>query len=87
MKEISSITNMKKNFTLDTILLIMALICIITGILLDFHLIPGGKEARYPFKLAHIYSGYVMAIGLIFHIVWHKDWIKSVSKKFFSKGK
>ena len=78
---------MKKNFSLDVILFIAGLICIITGIILDFHLIPGGREARKIYKDIHIYSGYIMAIGLIFHIVWHKDWIKAASKKFFSKGK
>ena len=37
---------MKKNFTLDMILFVSALICFITGILMDFHAIPGGKEMR-----------------------------------------
>ena len=78
---------MKKNFSLDIILFITALICIITGVILDFHLVPGGKMASRPFKLTHIYSGYIMAVGLIFHIIWHKDWLKSATKKFFSKGK
>ena len=74
---------MKKNFTLDTILFIAAIICFVTGIMMDFHLIPGGKEMRKPYKLAHIYSGYVMAVGVILHLAWHFDWIKVTAKKVF----
>ena len=78
---------MKKNFTLDTILLISGLICIITGVMLDFRLIPDGREYHQIYKNIHVYSGYVMAVGLIFHILWHKDWIKSASRKYFSTSK
>ena len=78
---------MKKNFSLDMILFVAALICIVTGIMLDFHLIPGGREAHKIYKDIHIYSGYIMAVGLIFHIAWHKDWVKAAAKKYFSKGK
>ena len=73
---------MKKNFNLDILLFISGIVCIITGIILDFHLVPGGREATRPFKLVHTYSGYIMAVGLIFHILWHKDWIKGAAKKF-----
>ena len=76
---------MKKFFILDTLLFVCVLVCIVTGIMLDFHLIPGGKESRYPFKLAHIYCGYVMAVGLILHLAWHFDWIKSEAKKFLER--
>ena len=78
---------MKKNFSLDVILFIAALICIVTGIMLDFHLIPGGRETHKIYRDIHIYSGYIMAIGLIFHIVWHKDWIKAAARKYLSKYK
>lgn len=76
---------MKKNFSLDILLFISGLICIVTGIFLDFHLVPGGREVRKIFRLTHTYSGYIMAIGLIFHIAWHGTWIKNASKKFFGK--
>ena len=29
----------------------------------------------------HTYSGYIMMVGLIFHLVWHWKWIKAVAKK------
>ena len=79
---------MKKNFWLDVILFISAMICIITGVLLDFHLISGGRETRYFVRLAHTYTGYVMAVAVILHVLWHGSWIKSAAKNiFFKKSK
>lgn len=76
---------MKKNFWLDVILFLSGLICIVTGIMMDFHLTPGGREARFLVHNLHIYSGYVMAVGIIFHIIWHGGWIKSAAKNIFRK--
>ena len=76
---------MKKNFYLDLILFLSGLICIVTGIFLDFHLVPGGKEVRHVVRLVHTYSGYIMAVGIIFHIFWHFDWIKNSVKKIFAR--
>ncbi len=74
---------LKKNFGLDVILFVSGLICIVTGIILDFHLIEGGREVRRVYKLVHTYSGYVMAVGLIIHLAWHIDWIKNSARKIF----
>ena len=77
---------MKKNFWLDVVLFISGLICIATGIMLDFHLLPAGDfEIRHTVKNFHIYSGYVMGVGIIFHIAWHSGWIKSAAKQVFKK--
>ena len=77
---------MKKNFWLDVVLFVSGLICIVTGICLDFRLLPhGDMEVRRLVKDFHIYSGYIMAIGLIFHISWHGGWIKSAGKQIFKK--
>lgn len=76
---------MKKNFWLDVILFVSALICIVTGIMLDFHLIEGGREARKIYRLVHTYSGYVMAVGLLIHLAWHVDWIKNSARKIFRR--
>ena len=77
---------MKKNFWLDVILFVSGLICIATGIALDFHLAPGGKEFHRTFRNIHIYSGYVMAVGLLIHLAWHVDWIKGAAKKIFRRA-
>lgn len=79
---------MKKNFWLDVLLFLSGLICIVTGICLDFHLMPGGDFGiRRTLRNFHIYSGYIMAAGLIFHIAWHGGWVKSAAKQLFLKGK
>ena len=77
---------MKKNFYLDVILFVSGLICIATGIMLDFHLLPHGDfSVRHIVRNFHIYSGYVMAIGLIFHLIWHSGWINAATKQIFKK--
>lgn len=77
---------MKRNFWLDVLLFLSGLFCIGTGICLDFHLLPHGDfEMRHLVRNIHIYSGYVMAVGIIFHIAWHAGWIKSVTKQLFFK--
>ena len=72
---------MKKNYCLDWLLFLSGLACIATGLLLDFHLIPGGREAKGPFVTVHTYSGYLMAVGILLHLVWHKSWISAITKK------
>ena len=74
---------MKKNFWLDVILFVSGLVCIVTGIILDFHLIKGGREVIKIFRLVHAYSGYVMAVGILIHLAWHFDWIRNAAKKIF----
>ncbi len=72
-----------KNNMINIILLIAGLICIITGIIIDFRLlrIRGLKDI-------HIWSGYVMAIGMIIHVVYHKMWITNMlSRAGISKKK
>ena len=76
---------MKKNFNLDVILFVSGLICIVTGIILDFHLVKHGTEIRHIVRDFHTYSGYIMAVGLIFHLAWHMNWIKSAAKNVFKK--
>jgi hypothetical protein len=77
---------MKKNFCLDVLIFISGLICIVTGICLDFHIFPrGDMEIFRLMRKIHTYSGYIMAVGLIFHIAWHGNWIKSAAKQIFKK--
>lgn len=77
---------MKRNFWLDVVLLISGAICIGTGIMLDFHLMPQGDFGiRHTVRNVHIYSGYVMAVGVVMHIIWHGGWIKSAARQVFSR--
>ena len=77
---------MKKNFWLDAVLLISGLICIVTGICLDFHIFPrGDMDILRTFRHVHINSGYVMAVGLIFHVAWLGNWIKNAAKQILKK--
>lgn len=77
---------MQKNFWLDVILFLSGLICIGTGLALDFHLMPAGDfDIRHTVREVHIYSGYVMAVGFILHIAWHWKWLKAAARQLFSK--
>ena len=75
----------KKNYALVVVLIVCALACISTGVLMDFHLIPGGKPMKAVFKTIHTYSGYIMAVGLVVHISWHKEWIRSATRQWIGK--
>lgn len=76
---------MKKNFYLDVVIFIACLICLITGLMLDFHLIAGGREVRHYWREIHTYVGYAMAAGVLLHIIWHVKWIKAAAKQIFCK--
>ena len=78
---------MKKNFYLDLLLFASGLICIITGIILDFHLFSGGKSVKILLTDIHIYSGYTMSVALLFHLVWHWKWVRAVSKQLTTPSK
>lgn len=78
---------MKKNFYLDLLLFVSGLICIITGIIIDFHLFSGGKSVKILLTDIHIYSGYTMSVALLFHLVWHWKWVRAVSKQLTNPSK
>lgn len=81
---------MKKNFYLDLLLFFSGLICIATGIVLDFHLFAGlgnGRAVKGIVTNIHTYSGYIMMVGLLFHLVWHWQWVKTVAKKQLGKSR
>ena len=79
---------MKKNFWLDVILFLSGATCICTGIILDFHLLAiTDFEILHTLRDVHIYSGYIMAAGIILHIAWHAGWIKSAAKQLFFKDR
>lgn len=77
---------MKKNFFLDIILFISALTCIFTGLEMDYYFISLNRELRFLLRDIHRYSGYLMAIGIVIHIIWHSGWIKSAVENIFKKS-
>ncbi|MBO4402019.1 MAG: DUF4405 domain-containing protein [Selenomonadaceae bacterium] len=78
---------MLKNFWLDVALFVSGIICIVTGVMLDFHLLPSGDmDIRRLVRKIHTYSGYVMAVALIFHVAWHGGWLKAAAKQIFTKN-
>lgn len=76
---------MKKNLILDVLLLVLGLVCLVTGIVLDFQMVPRHTEARHLYRDVHVYIGYAMYVGLVIHIAWHKAWIKSVVSKLLKR--
>ena len=80
---------MKKNFYLDLLLFLSGLICILTGIVLDFHLFAGhgnGRALKGIITAIDTYSGYIMAAGLLFHLIWHWKWIKAAAGKSLTRA-
>ena len=71
---------MKKNYILDRIFFIVVLICVATGLILDFHWFSGGREVKMLLTDWHRYTGYLMGIGLLLHLAWHIGWIRNVTK-------
>ena len=63
------VNEMKKNFYLDVVIFIACLICLITGLMLDFHLIAGGREVRHYWREIHTYIGYAMEAGVLLNII------------------
>lgn len=78
---------MKKNFYLDLLLFFSGLTCILTELIIDFHLFTGGKAVKVLLTDIHIYSGYAMSIALIFHLIWHWKWVRAVSSQLTNSSK
>ena len=83
--KLQEMNRMKKNFTLDTILLILGLVCLVTGVVLDFQIVPRHTEARHLYRDIHTYIGYAMYVGLVIHIAWHKAWIQTAARKLLKR--
>lgn len=79
-------TKVVKNYWVDIILLISGVICIATGYVIDFHML-STKEQAMIIKHIHVWSGYFMTIAVIFHVIWHMNWLKNVTGQIFSAPK
>ena len=71
---------MKKYKLLNTALLLIFLFIAISGILMDFHVLPKGPLMS-SIKAAHTYLGYVMIAGIALHLIWHRTWIRQAFRK------
>jgi len=77
---------MKRNYFLDIALLAVFVVCITTGIMLDFHLINGkGSGLGRLVKNWHIYAGYSMMAGITLHFLWHMSWIRNMTKRIYKR--
>ena len=74
---------MKKNYILDIVLFISAVVCIVTGVMMDFHIGITGREMKMFITDWHIWSGYIMLLGILIHLFWHWGWIQNVTKLLF----
>ena len=75
---------MKKNFYMDLLLFVSGLVCLITGIVLDFHLFGGfggGRALKGLITDVPPSSGSIMMSGRLVQLVWHWKGIKAVAKK------
>ena len=67
----------EKNYFVGIALTIMALVCIVTGFLLDF------KSNAFNAKSLHIWSGYIMTGILAIHFLMHIEWVANLTKTIF----
>ena len=74
---------MRKNYILDVLLFISACLCILTGIILDFHLFTGGRNAKVLLTNWHSYSGYILLTGLFLHLAWHWGWLQGTTRRLW----
>jgi hypothetical protein len=72
----------KRNYCLDIALLLMGTFCALTGIALAIK-----PHSLMPFlmsihiKSLHEWTGYVLTVLVMLHLVFHLDWIKAMTKK------
>ena len=69
-------TKSDKNYLLNMALTIVTIVCIFTGVFYNDGL-----------RIAHEFSGYLMAILVLVHLIWHFQWIKNVTKSMISDKK
>lgn len=69
----------EKNYFVNIPLTVMALVCIVTGFLLDF------KSTAFNAKSLHIWSGYIMTGILVLHFLLHVEWVANLTKTIVRK--
>jgi hypothetical protein len=82
--------NIKINYFVDALMLIAGLLCGLTGIM-KLDLILSFKVYQLidykMLSIIHDWSGVVLVLLIIVHLILHLNWIKQITKNiFFNKG-
>lgn len=78
----------EKRYLLDVMLIILGFVCAVTGIAIKFR--PKFLSAimvTLRFNELHAWSGYIMTLLVIWHILIHLDWAISIKKNSLLIGK
>ncbi|WP_378954638.1 DUF4405 domain-containing protein [Pelosinus sp. sgz500959] len=81
-------SKVEKNYLINIMLVSISLVCVLTGIGLSIKpafLMPILISIK--FKSLHEWTGYILTILMIWHVVMHSDWIKSMTKNMLSSKK
>lgn len=76
---------MKRNFILDLLLVVSTLLCVVTGIVSDFHLFSGGRSVKMLLLTIHKWSGYAMAVFTVLHFAWHWNWLRYAARTLWRR--
>ena len=71
-------TNADKNYLLNIALGVSSLACIITGFILKFK-IPA-LMASVNIKMMHEWTGYLMSVLVVLHLLMHLKWMQALTK-------
>jgi len=83
----------KKNYWIDLLMVLSFFINAISGIIIWLLYSPGGHARsvkflwvyKYQWKIIHIWSGFLLIIFVLIHILLHKKWIMQMTKNIFLK--
>lgn len=67
----------EKNYFVNIVLIVMSLVCIVTGFLLD------ARTNVFNVRTLHIWSGYIMTGLFAIHILMHIEWLTNLTKTIF----
>lgn len=70
----------EKNYLIDVVLGIVGLLCMATGVLLQFRPAFIMNAVQLPLKELHVWTGYGMLAGVAVHLLMHSKWIKALTK-------
>lgn len=86
----------KINYLVDFIALISFLVTSITGLIIFLFLPSGVRQGRFQefigitkevWNFIHIWSGILMLVLVVIHLILHWDWIICMTKNIFGSGK